>query len=119
MIRRPPRSTLFPYTTLFRSGRDINDLTIVILDRPRHEKLIKEVRDAGARIHLIEDGDVISALSVAVAGTNLHAVMGIGGAPEGVLAAAALKGIGGGQQPYPHSVPRFFVPAQGTMFRRA
>src|SRR2546428_2105352 len=95
MIRRPPRSTLFPYTTLFRSGRDINDLTIVILDRPRHEKLIKEVRDAGARIHLIEDGDVIAALSVAVAGTNLHAVMGIGGAPEGVLAAAALKGIGG------------------------
>src|SRR2546428_7466104 len=64
MIRRPPRSTLFPYTTLFRSGRDINDLTIVILDRPRHEKLIKEVRDAGARIHLIEDGDVIAALSV-------------------------------------------------------
>jgi fructose-1,6-bisphosphatase class II len=76
-------------------GRDVQDLTIVILDRPRHEKLIKEVRDAGARIHLIEDGDVIAALSVAVAGTNLHAVMGIGGAPEGVLAAAALKGIGG------------------------
>ena len=76
-------------------GRDVQDLAIVILDRPRHEKLIKEVREAGARIHLIEDGDVIGALSVAVAGTNLHAVMGIGGAPEGVLAAAALKGIGG------------------------
>src|SRR5206468_2878579 len=76
-------------------GRDVQDLAIVILDRPRHEKLIKEVRDAGARIHLIEDGDVIAALSVAVAGTNLHAVMGTGGAPEGVLAAAALKGIGG------------------------
>src|SRR5439155_23704045 len=67
----------------------------VILDRPRHEKLIKDVREAGARIHLIEDGDVIAALEVAVAGTNLHAVMCSGGAPEGVLAAAALKCIGG------------------------
>ena len=76
-------------------GREIRDLQIVILDRSRHEKLINEVRDAGARIHLIEDGDVIGALSVAVAGTNLHAVMGSGGAPEGVLAAAALKCIGG------------------------
>ena len=76
-------------------NRDVADLTIVILDRPRHEKLIAEVREAGARIHLIEDGDVIAALSVAVGGTGLHAVMGIGGAPEGVLAAAALKGIGG------------------------
>ena len=76
-------------------GREIRDLAIVILDRPRHEKLINEVRDAGARIHLIEDGDVIGALSVAVAGTNLHAVMGSGGAPEGVLAAAALGCIGG------------------------
>jgi fructose-1,6-bisphosphatase II len=76
-------------------GREVRDLTVVILDRPRHEKLIKDVRDAGARIHLIEDGDVIAALSVAIAGTGLHAVMGTGGAPEGVLAAAALKGIGG------------------------
>ena len=76
-------------------GRDVDDLAVVILDRPRHEKLIKDVRDAGARIHLIEDGDVIAALEVAVAGTNLHAVMGSGGAPEGVLAAAALKCIGG------------------------
>jgi fructose-1,6-bisphosphatase II len=76
-------------------GRDVDDLAVVILDRPRHEQLIKDVRDAGARIHLIEDGDVIAALEVAVAGTNLHAVMGSGGAPEGVLAAAALKCIGG------------------------
>jgi fructose-1,6-bisphosphatase II len=76
-------------------GREVRDLTVVILDRPRHEKLIKDVRDAGARIHLIEDGDVIAALSVAIAGTGLHAVMGTGGAPEGVVAAAALKGIGG------------------------
>jgi fructose-1,6-bisphosphatase II len=76
-------------------GRDVEDLTVVILDRPRHEKLIHDVREAGARIHLIEDGDVIAALSVAVAGTGLHLVMGSGGAPEGVLAAAALKCIGG------------------------
>jgi len=76
-------------------GREIDDLSVVILDRPRHEKLIREVRDAGARIHLIEDGDVIAALEVAIAGTALHAVMGTGGAPEGVIAAAALKGIGG------------------------
>ena len=76
-------------------GREVADLAVVILDRPRHEALIKKVREAGARIHLIEDGDVIAALSVAVAGTNLHAVMGTGGAPEGVLAAAALKCIGG------------------------
>src|SRR3954468_3293705 len=76
-------------------NRQVADLTIVILDRPRHEELIKDVREAGARIHLIEDGDVIAALSVAVGGTGRHAVMGIGGAPEGVLAAAALKGIGG------------------------
>ena len=76
-------------------GREVRDLTVVILDRPRHERLINDVRTAGARIHLIEDGDVIAALSVAVAGTNLHAVMGSGGAPEGVLAAAALGCIGG------------------------
>lgn len=76
-------------------GREVHDLTVVILDRSRHEKLINEVREAGARIHLIEDGDVIAALSVAVAGTGLHLVMGSGGAPEGVLAAAALKCLGG------------------------
>ena len=75
--------------------RDVDDLTVVILDRERHEKLIREVRDAGARVKLIGDGDVIAALSAAVRGTNVHAVMGTGGAPEGVLAAAALKCLGG------------------------
>jgi fructose-1,6-bisphosphatase II len=75
--------------------RDVDDLTVVILDRPRHEGLIREVREAGARVKLIGDGDVIAALSAAVRGTNVHAVMGIGGAPEGVLAAAALKCLGG------------------------
>ena len=75
--------------------RTIEDLTVVILDRPRHEQLIKEVRATGVRVKLIGDGDVIAALSAAVRGTNVHAVMGIGGAPEGVLAAAALKCLGG------------------------
>jgi fructose-1,6-bisphosphatase II len=77
-------------------NRDVSDLTIVILDRPRHEKLINDVRAAGARIKLIEDGDLMAAMSVAVAGTAVHAVMGIGGAPEGVLAAAARRCGGGG-----------------------
>jgi len=75
--------------------RAVDDLTVVILDRPRHEVLIKAVRDAGARVKLIGDGDVIASLSAAVRGTNVHAVMGTGGAPEGVLAAAALKCLGG------------------------
>ncbi len=75
--------------------RAVDDLTVVILDRPRHEKLIQEVREAGARVKLIGDGDVIAALAAAVRGTGVHAVMGTGGAPEGVLAAAALKCLGG------------------------
>ncbi len=75
--------------------RKVSDLTVVILDRERHKALIQEVRDAGARVKLIGDGDVIAAISAAVRGTNVHAVMGTGGAPEGVLAAAALKCLGG------------------------
>lgn len=75
--------------------RAVSDLTVVILDRPRHEQLLREVRATGARVKLIGDGDVIAALSAAVRGTNVHAVMGIGGAPEGVLAAAAMKCLGG------------------------
>lgn len=76
-------------------NRRVEDLTVVILDRPRHKQLIEEVRQAGARIMLIPDGDVSAAISVAVSGTGVHAVMGIGGAPEGVLAAAALRCLGG------------------------
>jgi fructose-1,6-bisphosphatase II len=76
-------------------GRRVNDITVVILDRPRHETLIAEVREAGARIKLITDGDLSAAISCAVSGTGVHAVMGIGGAPEGVLTAAALKCLGG------------------------
>jgi fructose-1,6-bisphosphatase II len=76
-------------------GRGINDITVIILDRPRHEKLIAEVREAGARIKLISDGDLSAAISCAVSGTGIHAVMGIGGAPEGVITAAALRCLGG------------------------
>jgi len=76
-------------------GRRVNDITIVILDRPRHESLIDEVREAGARIKLITDGDLSAAISCAVSGTGVHAVMGTGGAPEGVLTAAALRCLGG------------------------
>jgi len=76
-------------------GRKVWDITVIILDRPRHEQLIAEVRETGARIKLISDGDLTAAISVAVSGTGVHAVMGTGGAPEGVLAAAALKCLGG------------------------
>jgi fructose-1,6-bisphosphatase II / sedoheptulose-1,7-bisphosphatase len=78
-----------------RLGRDIEDLTVIVLDRPRHKKLIGDVRAAGARIRLISDGDLSAGISAAVAGTNIHAVMGIGGAPEGVLTAAAIKCLNG------------------------
>lgn len=75
--------------------RDIEDLTVIVLDRPRHEHLVQEVREAGARIRLISDGDLSAGISAAVAGTNIHALMGIGGAPEGVLTAAAMKCLNG------------------------
>lgn len=76
----------------------INDLTVIILDRPRHEDLIKEVRTAGARIKLICDGDVSAAIATCRGSRGVDMLMGIGGAPEGVLAAAALKCIGGDMQ---------------------
>jgi fructose-1,6-bisphosphatase II len=79
-------------------GRKIGDLTVVCLDRPRHEGLIDEIRANGARIKLISDGDLSAAISCAVMGTGVHAVMGIGGAPEGVLTAAALRCLGGEMQ---------------------
>jgi fructose-1,6-bisphosphatase II len=76
-------------------GRKPSDITVVILERPRHDQLIADVRRAGARIKLIGDGDLSAAISCAVSGTGVHAVMGIGGAPEGVLTAAALRCLGG------------------------
>jgi fructose-1,6-bisphosphatase II len=76
-------------------GRRVGDITVVILERPRHDDLIAEVREAGARIKLIGDGDLSAAISCAVSGTGVHAVMGTGGAPEGVITAAALRCLGG------------------------
>ena len=76
-------------------GRRVGDITVVILERPRHDALIAEVREAGARIKLIGDGDLSAAISCAVSGTGVHAVMGTGGAPEGVITAAALRCLGG------------------------
>jgi fructose-1,6-bisphosphatase/sedoheptulose 1,7-bisphosphatase-like protein len=75
--------------------RDIEDLTVIVLDRPRHKQIVDDVREAGARIRLISDGDLSAGISAAVAGTNIHALMGIGGAPEGVLTAAAMKCLNG------------------------
>ncbi len=75
--------------------RPIGDITVVILDRPRHKKLIDDVRAAGAKIKLISDGDVDAAIATAIDGTGIHVSMGTGGAPEGVLAAAALRCLGG------------------------
>ena len=74
---------------------EINDLTVVVLDRPRHQDLITEIRSAGARIKLISDGDVAGAVMAATTGTGIDALFGIGGAPEAVIAACALKCMGG------------------------
>ena len=81
-----------------RLDRTIKDLVVIVLDRPRHEKLMDDIRSAGARIRLIGDGDLSAGISAAVRRTNVHAVMGIGGAPEGVLAAAALRCLNGGME---------------------
>jgi fructose-1,6-bisphosphatase II / sedoheptulose-1,7-bisphosphatase len=78
-----------------RLGRGVDDLVVVVLDRPRHARLIADIREAGARIRLISDGDLSAGIAAAVAGTGVHAVMGSGGAPEGVLTAAALRCLNG------------------------
>jgi len=76
-------------------GRRVEDLVVTVLDRPRHAKLIEEIRATGARIRLIGDGDLSAGITAAVVGSGVHAVMGIGGAPEGVLTAAAMRCLGG------------------------
>ena len=75
--------------------RSVEDLVVVVLDRPRHEQLVKDIRATGARIRLIGDGDLTAAISAAAVGSGVHAVMGAGGAPEGVLAAAAMRCLNG------------------------
>jgi fructose-1,6-bisphosphatase II len=79
-------------------GRMVNDVTTIVLDRPRHHDLIEEIRAAGARIKLIQDGDVTASISAAVRGTNDHLAIGIGGTRQAVLSAAALRCLGGGLQ---------------------
>ena len=81
-----------------RLDRGVDDLVVIVLDRPRHAELIREIRQAGARIRLIGDGDLSAGISAAVMGTGVHAVMGTGGAPEGVLTAAALRCLNGEMQ---------------------
>src|SRR5467141_4292163 len=78
-----------------RMQRGVDDLVVVVLDRPRHEKLIADIRKAGARIKLIGDGDLSAGIAAAVIGTGVHVVMGSGGAPEGVITAAAIRCLNG------------------------
>jgi fructose-1,6-bisphosphatase class II len=78
-----------------RMQRSVQDLVVVVLDRPRHQKLIADIRATGARIRLISDGDLSAGIAAAVIGTGVHAVMGSGGAPEGVITAAAIRCLNG------------------------
>jgi fructose-1,6-bisphosphatase II len=78
-----------------RLDRRIEDLVVIVLERPRHEKLIADIRATGARIRLIGDGDLSAGIAAAVVGSGVHAVMGTGGAPEGVLTAAAMRCLNG------------------------
>jgi fructose-1,6-bisphosphatase class II len=92
-IDAPPKDNLKAIARAL--GRDVRDLVVTVLDRPRHENLIDEIRTAGARIKLIGDGDLSAGITAAVIGSGVHAVMGTGGAPEGVLTAAAMRGLNG------------------------
>jgi len=92
-IEAPPSDNLKAVARA--KGCDVNDLTVVILDRPRHTELMAQVRDAGARIRLITDGDVAGALMTSWPDSGIDLLMGIGGTPEGVLSACALKSMGG------------------------
>jgi fructose-1,6-bisphosphatase II len=80
------------------TGRAVNDVTVVVLERERHDDLIAELRDAGARVNLIRDGDVAPSIAAAQPGTGVDMLMGIGGTPEGVISAAAIKCLGGALQ---------------------
>src|SRR5712664_3616401 len=107
-----------------RLGREIKDLTVIMLNRLRHKQLMQDVRAAGARIRLIGDGDLSAGISAAVAGTNIHALMGIGGAPEGVLTAAAMKCLNGEMQarlvfdPERLGVDKSKVPSKAEVMQR-
>jgi len=96
--------------------RSVSDLVIVVLERERHESLIEEIRSAGARIRLISDGDLSPAVAASVRGHNVHAVIGIGGAPEGVISAAALRCLNGGM--YGRLVPFKSGPEERQKFEQ-
>jgi len=95
-LRRPAAENVAAIAAAF--GRNVNDITTIILDRPRHHDLIEEIRQAGARIKLIQDGDVTASISAAIRGTNDHLAIGIGGTRQAVLSAAALRCLGGDLQ---------------------
>jgi fructose-1,6-bisphosphatase II len=95
-IERPPTDNLKAVATAL--GKSVRDLTVVVLARPRHDDLIAEIREAGARIRLIQDGDVAGAIATAWPDAGVDILMGIGGTPEAVISAAALKCMGGEQQ---------------------
>ncbi|HET8541464.1 MAG TPA: class II fructose-bisphosphatase [Anaeromyxobacter sp.] len=95
-LRRAPTENLRAIADAL--GKYVEDLTVVILERPRHDALVREVRAAGARIKLIPDGDVAGALNTCFPDTGVDVLMGVGGAPEGVIAAAALRCVGGDMQ---------------------
>ncbi|HFB67890.1 MAG TPA: class II fructose-bisphosphatase [Calditrichae bacterium] len=95
-IRKSPAENLHNIAEAL--NRPVHDLTVFVLDKPRHQQLIEEIRQAGARIMLQTDGDVMGALMAAIPGTGVDVLMGIGGTPEGVIAAAAVKALGGGMQ---------------------
>lgn len=78
-----------------RKGTDVEDLTVIVLDRPRHETIIKEIREAGARVKLIPDGDVAAGIAAARKKAGVDLLLGIGGTPEGVITACAIKCLGG------------------------
>ena len=92
-LRRPVGENLEAIADAF--GRQVADVTAIVLERPRHDDLVAEIREPGARIKLIADGDIMASISAAIRGTNDHLAIGIGGAPEGIIAAAALRCLGG------------------------
>jgi fructose-1,6-bisphosphatase II len=95
-LARPPAENLRRVADAL--GKYVEDLTVVVLDRPRHERLVQEIRAAGARIKLIPDGDVAGGLNTCFPDTGVDVLMGVGGAPEGVITAAALRCVGGDMQ---------------------
>jgi fructose-1,6-bisphosphatase II len=95
-LRRPVAENIEAIASAF--GRRVGDVTTIVLDRPRHHDLIEEIRAAGARIKLIQDGDVTASISAAIRGTNDHLAIGIGGTRQAVLTAAALRCLGGEMQ---------------------